>query len=425
MLHDILDKFVFSWVESSKIKHIFSEKNKPDVILTDKNDIAVALKYDFDLMDAPIVLEKGRNTYAHKLIDTGNKYKIPIVEDKELVNELFSSLGTGQTVLYNNYNKIAKIYAKYTKINIAKEKNNKYFDEIFETQRLQEQEILSIHIPEKICIEISSNIYSILMNKYFNIDIYGFKLSNIKTNENKLLNSDEYNIKINGLLIKSGKIKYTFIEPFEQLNIYLTECLKRHYKQLIGRDEIVYFLSQIKEKYPILINEILKYYTVGEIKKVIHDLLDESVPINNIITILETMTDFGSGKHNFDIILENIRKVIGRDICFPYLNDNVLKVITFEPNFEKTINENVVNTENGKMFNDEYSKIVQSSILNTIEKLDKNKKPILLYEQTNRKLIKKIAENINNEIVVISASEIPKEIQVELVLEIKEKKYNK
>lgn len=420
MLHHILDKYIFSWLDNSKLRHIFSDNNKPDIILTNKSDVAVALKYNSKSMIAPIILEKGRNTYAQKLINIGKNSNIPIVDDKELVNELYSTLKSGQTIFYKHYNKIARLYSKYTNLNITRNETINSFDEIFESQRLHTHEVLSLTIPEKIKLEVSSNIYSIVMNKYFKINICGFLLNNLKTEENTNLKNDEYNIKVNGLLVKNGKIIYTFIEPFEQLSIFLTECLKQHYKQLIGRDEIVYFLSQVKEKYPVLINEILKYYSIGEIRKVFHDLLEEDVSVQNIITILETMADFGNEEHNFNIILENLRKAIGRDICLPYMHENVLKVFVFESSLEKTINSNFVVTENGKYLNDEYVKIVHEHVLKAVDSLkNKNLKPVLVYGQLNRKLIRNVIEKLDLGIAVISASEIPGDIRVEVVLEMR------
>jgi len=402
------------------LRHIFSDNNKPDIILTNKSDVAVALKYNSKSMIAPIILEKGRNTYAQKLINIGKNSNIPIVDDKELVNELYSTLKSGQTIFYKHYNKIARLYSKYTNLNITRNETINSFDEIFESQRLHTHEVLSLTIPEKIKLEVSSNIYSIVMNKYFKINICGFLLNNLKTEENTNLKNDEYNIKVNGLLVKNGKIIYTFIEPFEQLSIFLTECLKQHYKQLIGRDEIVYFLSQVKEKYPVLINEILKYYSIGEIRKVFHDLLEEDVSVQNIITILETMADFGNEEHNFNIILENLRKAIGRDICLPYMHENVLKVFVFESSLEKTINSNFVVTENGKYLNDEYVKIVHEHVLKAVDSLkNKNLKPVLVYGQLNRKLIRNVIEKLDLGIAVISASEIPGDIRVEVVLEMR------
>jgi len=418
LFENVLNKYVFSWVESSKLKYIFSDKNKPDVILTDKSDIALALKYNIESMIAPIILEKGRNAYAQKLINIGKENKIPIIEDKEFVKELFSALKTGQTILYKYWEKIALIYSKHTNININKK--NIYFNEIFETQRPQKYELVSLNIPDKINMEVSGNIYSIVKNKYFKINIFGLIIDNIKAEENKKLENDEYHIKVNGLLVKNSKIIYTFIEPFEQLNIYLTECLKQHYKQLIGRDEIVYFLSQIKEKHPVLIDEMIKYYSITEIKKVIHELLEEDVSIQNIITILETMADFGNGEHNFNIILEKIRIAIGKDICYPFLNDNWMRVVFFGLNLEHAINENINNTENVKCLNDKYTKIVHDCISNALPVFkERNIKPVFLCSPVNRKLISDVVRKVDKNIAVISTLEVPKDlIWVEPLMEL-------
>ena len=387
MFYSDLSKYAFSWVENSKLKHIFSEKNRPDIIITHNTDIAIALKYD-ESMTAPTIQEKGRNTYAKKLIDVGKKYNVPIVENKELANELFILVKTNQSIPYKYFTIIMLLYVKYANFYLTKKDN--YFEEMFEIQRLKKHEILSLIIPERIKIEVSNNIYDIIKDKCFNINIFGFVINNIKTEENNKLENYEYNIKVNGLLVKNGKIMFTFVEPFEQLNIYLSECLKIHYKQLIGRDEIVYFISQINEKYPTLINEIIKYYSIGEIRKVLHELLDENISIQNIVTILEVMADFGNKEHKFDIILESVRKAIGRDICFPYLYDNVLKTISFEYELEKTINANFINVENVVYLNNEYVRIVHECILKATKSLkNKNIKPVLVLRTKKQEINEK------------------------------------
>lgn len=132
------------------------------------------------------------------------------------------------------------------------------------------------------------------------------------------------------------------------------------------------------------------------------------------------MTDFGSDKHNFDVILENVRVAIGRDICFPYLCDKTLKAVSFEYSFEKLININFIDTEEGKILNDTYLKIVQANIINAVSILkEKNIKPVLIYGQLNRKLIWNIASKQDREISVISIAEIPNDINVEFIFEMK------
>ena len=425
MFDYILNRYIISWVENGKIRYFFSEKKKPDIILTDRKDIVVLLKYDKETMVAPIVLDKGRNEYAKKIINTGTNKNVPIVENTELANDLYSTLKPGQSILYQDYEKIANIYSEHTSTNFQKNTNKNYYDEVFEIQRLKEQEKLSISIPEKVKIELSSNIYEIVKNNIFNINILGVLIQNIKLEEDHGHEIDKFCIKVNELPVKYGAIKYSNIDPFAQLEFHLSECLKYYIKEFIGRDEIVYFISQIKEQHPILINEILKYFSIGEIRKVLRDLLEENISIRNIITILETIADFGDCTHDFDIIIEEIRKNLGRDICFPYLvNNNTLKVIYFEYEFEKCINENIICKGGIKMLNKKYHEIIFELISDAAEKLKNEEiKPILICSQTTRKILKNVIKSIDHDFVMISTQEIPNDIKIDLVKEIKSPTY--
>ena len=436
MFYDVLNKHVHSWIEDGKLNYIFSNRKKPDFILTDKSGIALALKYDFKTMIAPIILEKGKNSYAQKIINMSNNRNIPVIEDKELAYDLYSSLRTGCVIHHKYWSRIVTIYSKYVPNILNNESNNhfdNYCDNYFEIQRQKNYEKIFVNPPEKIILELSHNIFSIVEHKSFRINILGIVIHNIKARENLILKDNEFCIMFNGLAVKHGSIRYSNIDPYDQLSLHLCGALKDFAKELIGYDEIVFLFSQIKDKHPVLIQEILKCYSIGEIKKVLHGLLQEDVSVQNIITILETIADFGPKKSkldmelifDLDLVIEEVRKAIGRDICYPLMGkDNVLNAIHFEYEFEKKIAENIIVTENGKALKPYYFKLLMQILPEAIDEIGKNNvKPILICSTINRKLIRNITEQFDQKIIVLSASEIPREVKIEYVLSIKENMY--
>jgi type III secretory pathway component EscV/type III secretion system FlhB-like substrate exporter len=398
---------------------LFSDKRKPDFVITEKMDLAVALKYNAEEMIAPVVLTKSRNSYARKIARLCSENNIPVVEDKELANDLYSNVRVGQTIPYKNYEKVAKIYADYKNAEIINGENAISFNSFFEIQRDKKYETLSVKQPDKIQLELSHGVFSIIEQRRFIIDINGLSIHNIKTKEDKNLKYDEFNIKINGLLIKHGNINYSNIDPFDQLTIHLSEALKNYTKDLIGRDEIVHFISQLKNEAPVLIEEIMKFYSMGEIRKILQGLLHENVSIKNLLTILETMADFGPENHNIESIIESVRESVGRSICLPYLcNGAMLRGICFEYEFEKLINKNSNDIGGKRVINNQYFEILSKTLSNAFNSLEeKGIKPIIICGLVNRRLIKKVTEQLNREAVVLSTSEIPKDIKVEYILE--------
>jgi flagellar biosynthesis component FlhA/type III secretion system FlhB-like substrate exporter len=421
MFYETLNKCIITWIESGKLKYLFSNKRKPDFVITDKMDLAVALKYNAEEMIAPVVLTKSRNSYTQKITRLCSEKNIPIVEDKELANDLYSNVRVGQTIPDKNYEKVALIYANHVNKKIINDESNLSFTNTFDIQRDKKYETLSVKQPDKIQLELSPGVFNIVGQRRFVIDINGLSIHNIKIREDTNLKYDGFKIVINGLPVEYGIINHSDVDPFDQLTVHLSEALKNFTKDLIGRDEVVHFISRLKNEAPVLIDEVMKFYSVGEIRKVLQELLKENVSIRNLITILETMADLGLDNHNIELIIESVRESIGRSICLPYLcNGNLLRGIGFKFEFEKLINENACDIRGKKMINDKYFRILSKTLSDALNMLEEKAiKPIIICNLVNRRLIKKVTELFNMDAVVLSASEIPKDVKVEYVLEMK------
>ena len=150
-------------------------------------------------------------------------------------------------------------------------------------------------------------------------------------------------------------------------------------------------------------------------------LLQEKVSIQDISTVFESIADFGDKEHNIDLIIENVRKSIGRVICLPYISDEkILKVIGLSYELETMIEINAKETELGKIIKPNFYKTLINLIIDALEKIENEKiKPIFLCSTLNRKLLYEAIKNINPEIIVLSSFEVPKAIVVQysLVLE--------
>ena len=419
MFSDILSKYFHSWPGNQKLLDIYSGKKVPDIILTFQNTMALGLKYDMGKMNAPIVLLKGQNLYAQKIIDACKLRNVTVIDQPGLVTKLYHKTGEGSEIPRKFYEAVANIYSTYQLLqnnNTVPIKNN--FDETSFKQRNKELEMLSINAPEKVELQLGKNLFELVKGQCFQISILGFQITKIKLSENERFRNEEYCIKINGTNVYNGMIRYTAIDPFKQLLLFLGDILTKHSGELPGRDDVFQFICRIGEKYPVLIQETMKYFSIGEIRQVLCGLLREKVSIQNIVTILESMTDFGDKEHNMDLIMENVRSSIGRDICLPYLSDNrTINVIGLSLGFEAMIEKNTRETGLGRIIEPNFYEFLIDLITETVEAVEKDKiKPILLCSTLYRRLLYEAVRNVSPQIVVLSLSEIPPGIGIQYLL---------
>jgi flagellar biosynthesis component FlhA len=417
MFWEILNRYISIGIKKGKLEYIFSRKNKPDVVLFSENGIALALRYDQSSMDAPIIILKEKCPYIQELLTASNIKNIPIIKDNELTNNIYNDCRNRQVIPYKYYEAVAELYAHIHALSKNEEKKQHFdhFEEILHSQRKNIYEILYIVPYEKIILELGNNLISIINDLDFKITILGIQIVKIKITGNNMLDNDEFCIKLNGTAIKRGKIQYLGMSPVSLLHSYLSETLTCHADELIGRDDLASMINNIENKHPIVIKEIMEYYSIGEIRKVIRNLLHENVPIRNIITIFETMADFGDDTHDIELITENVRQSIGRDICSQYLNNNILKAFSFKYESEELIVENYIKGIKNLNFYESFLKTLHD-IVGVFEK--QNLTPILISSSKNRRMLKNITEKTIPQLVVLSSVEINKEIIVKNIREI-------
>ena len=139
---------------------------------------------------------------------------------------------------------------------------------------------------------------------------------------------------------------YTIVEPVIVLVTHLKEIIRRNSHELLGRQEVKELLETIKDRYNVVIDELIPdILSLGEVQKVLQNLLRENVPINDLVTILETLADNGTMTKDIEVLTEYVRHSLKRTIVKDYLNpQGVLPVITIDPDIEELISENTKRT---------------------------------------------------------------------------------
>lgn len=217
---------------------------------------------------------------------------------------------------------------------------------------------------------------------------------------------------------KADLLGYTIVDPVVVLVTHLKEIIKIHSPELLGRQEVKQLLEGIKDRYNVVIDELIPdIMTLGEVQKVLQNLLKENVPIYDLVTILETLADHGTSIKDTEVLTEQVRHALKRTIVKNYLNhEEKLLVVTIHPELEDLIGNHIQKTMGGSMPILDPSIVTKifDSVKETTEMLLRNGiEPVILASPKVRLAFRNlIAFNFPN-IPVLSLNEVPNDIEIE------------
>ena len=223
---------------------------------------------------------------------------------------------------------------------------------------------------------------------------------------------------------RAERAGYTVVDPPAIIATHLTEVIKKHAAEILGRQEVQGIMDALRKDYPAVIDEVAKVCSLGEVQKVLQGLLREQVSIRNTIVILETLADYRPITPEIARLVERVRQALGRQICLQYADENkVLHVLTVDPALAQKIVKSRIDTMNGPMAALEPSeqRMWIRSLIQAVTTVQKNGfLPVVLApEASARILIKNSTDREIPDLVVLSIPEIAKDIQVEVIGEIK------
>jgi len=210
---------------------------------------------------------------------------------------------------------------------------------------------------------------------------------------------------------------YTVVDAPSVLATHLTEVIKNHAHELLGRQEVQTLLDSLRNDYSAVISELVpNLMTVGEIQKVLQNLLREQVPIRNLVTILEALADAAAISKDIDYLTEYVREALARQISRQYLENDILSVLTLDQNWETMIAEGIEHTERGSIISVE-PRLLQSLFIELKSTLERTALPypVILVSPNIRLAFKRLTERNFPGLIVLSFAEIVPEIQVQAV----------
>ncbi|ACZ12385.1 flagellar biosynthesis protein FlhA [Sulfurospirillum deleyianum] len=213
---------------------------------------------------------------------------------------------------------------------------------------------------------------------------------------------------------------YTTVDPATVISTHLSELIKKYAEELLTRQEVQSLVDKLQKDYPVVVADCLKVANVGLIQKVLKALLHEKIPIKDLLTIVETISDVAEVTKNVTIIVEQVRAKLSRVITKQYKDENgILKLLTFNAATEQKLldalrerdgirdlilNIGQINTL-VKACSDEATKLLHKGIAPVVIIVD----PLL------RKSLSDIFEKFGLDIVVLSHAEIDSSSKFEVM----------
>ncbi|MBE6071770.1 MAG: flagellar biosynthesis protein FlhA [Clostridium butyricum] len=209
----------------------------------------------------------------------------------------------------------------------------------------------------------------------------------------------------------------TVVDPTTVMVTHLTETIKTHSYELLGRQEVKLIIDNIKEKYSAVVEELIPdLMTIGEIQKILQSLLREKVPIKDIVTILESLADNSRNTRDLEVLTEYVRFSLARTICNQIVDENkTINVITLSPDIEEIISSNIQKSVQGSFptVDPETTTRILTSIRNTVESVYfYNNQPVILVSPNIRGVFRKLIEMVFPHIMIISLNEVPNDVQI-------------
>ena len=217
---------------------------------------------------------------------------------------------------------------------------------------------------------------------------------------------------------RAERLGYTIVEPSAVLATHLSEVISNYASELLTRQDVQNLIDNIKESAPSVVEELLpNVLTLGEVQKVLQQLLTERVPVRNLETILEVLADFGPRTRDPELLTEYSRHALARQICAEYTDeDSVLHVVTLAPELDAEIMEAVRQSETGEYVPLEPARadaIAQNAVAALEPVVAAGQEPIVLTSAQVRRYFRRIVARRMPKIVVLSYNEIDPAVQVQ------------
>ena len=219
---------------------------------------------------------------------------------------------------------------------------------------------------------------------------------------------------------RAESLGYTVVDPPSIIATHLMEIIRSHLDELLTRQDVHNLIENVKEANETLVSELVpKLLNVGEIQKVLQNLLAEGISLRDLVTIFETLADYAPTTHDTDVLTEYVRQSLKRAISNQYFNNNeTTSVVTLDPNVEQVIMDSVKQTEQGAYLalDPDYTNRLMTSLREETDKLEElGRTPIIITSPIVRMYLKKLTQEQFRNLHVLSYNEIDSDVELQSV----------
>ena len=213
---------------------------------------------------------------------------------------------------------------------------------------------------------------------------------------------------------------YTVVDPPSIIATHLTEIIRQYLAELLTRQDVQNLVNNVKESNPSLVEELVpKLLGLGDIQKVLQNLLKEGISVRDLVTIFETLADHAATTRDTDILTEYVRQSLKRAITNKYFPSNeTTSVVTLDPKLEQEIMSSVKQTEQGAYLtlDPDKTKAIMASVETEVGKLEKlGKNPIVITSPIVRMYFNRLTEDYYKDLIVVSYNEIDANVELQSV----------
>ena len=219
---------------------------------------------------------------------------------------------------------------------------------------------------------------------------------------------------------RAESMGYTVVDPPSIIATHLTEIIKSHLDELLTRQDVQNLINNVKENNTTLVDELVpKLLGVGEIQKVLQNLLSEGISIRDLVTIFETLADYAATTRDTDVLTEYVRQRLKRAISNIYFAEGEMTtVVTLDPKIEQDIMNSIKQTEQGAYItlDPATTKKILNSVETELKKLEnQGKAPIIITSPIVRMYFKKLTKDYFKDLIVISYNEIESDVELQSI----------
>lgn len=212
---------------------------------------------------------------------------------------------------------------------------------------------------------------------------------------------------------------YTVVDAVSVLATHLTEVIKQHAAEILGRQETQNLIDNLAKTHQSLVQEVVpELMGVGEIQKVLANLLDERISIRDMATIMEVLSDYSRVTKDTEILTEYVRHAMARQITQQVVQGNTLPCVTLDPALENRIAGGIQRTDHGSFvsLDPDSMKKVLSSLQNELEKLNNmGYSPVVLTSPAVRLYFRKLVIRSVPDLIVVSHAEIDSSVEIQIL----------